>query len=211
MIITVALFCKNCICSVYYVPTSSMSPTIVKGSYILVTKFDYQFRSPSTLPFTNISIPVITLPGLAKPDRNDIVIFEKNNLSNSSHDVFLKRVVGIPRDRVWETAEYSEVNGIVLKKPSYYSRAYDNLGKKNYSYQIPAKGKRIPASLFREGAINEHDGQVKVCYIASQNFYYMAGDNRKNSNDSRYWGLISEENILGRVRMVLWPWPPRWL
>lgn len=218
-------FAKNYIFSVYYIPTSSMQPTIEAGSYVLVTKYNYRLRTPPFIPFTAIPFPHYSINGFCKPKRGEIVVFNKPDSifhSNPSfHQTLIKRVIGIPGDTVKRTAAFVKVKENKFDKPSYYSFLFQQFKTADdISYIIPEKGNRLynlNLSIDKNWllAFKRDGGKLKIDdvkkYKFSQNFYFMLGDNHTQSFDSRYLGLVPEENLIGKTVAVIWPWPPRWL
>lgn len=212
-------FIKNCVFSVYYIPTSSMQPAIATGSYVLVTKYNYRLRTPAYVPFTTIPFPYVSFDGFSEPKRGDVVVFNRPDSIFHSNPSFqkklIKRVSGIPGDTVKKMATFVKVNKFKFYKPSYYSFLSKQLKIKKISYMIPgkgdtlniisgAKGKRSLLIFIRDGGTLK-DGKQEN-YSFSQNFYFMTGDNSK-SNDSRYWGLVPEKKLIGKAAAVIWPWP----
>ena len=162
------------------VPTGSMQPTIVEGDRILVNKVAYDIR----MPFSHYS-----LVKRADPERGDIVIFD----SKISKIRLVKRIVGIPGDTIEMKDNVLTINGSVLKyesvnsSPVFEDKTEDLLGVK-HAVRVRKLGSR--SSSFRSVSIP--DG------------YYLAlGDNRDNSADSRFIGLIPRDEIIGRTSSVV--------
>ena len=170
------------------VPTGSMQPTIKIGDRILVDRMAYDLR----LPLTHIS-----LLHLADPQRGDIVVLD----SQAAHERLVKRVIGLPGDRVSMTHNVLIING----KPAHYSATirsgiHDDL-QSPARYEIERYGDMrhairlslnwpSPASSF--GPVTIPRGQ-----------YLLLGDDRDNSMDSRYFGYFPRSEILGRARHVV--------
>lgn len=162
------------------VPTGSMQPTIVEGDRILVNKMAYDLR----FPFTHIS-----LLKRADPQRGDIIIFD----SRVSNIRLVKRVIGVPGDTIEMRNNILTINGLVLdynalkSTPSFEDKVEDLFGLK-HAVRIRKSGSR--SSSFSPISIPD-------------NYYLALGDNRDNSADSRYIGLIPREEIIGRTSSIV--------
>jgi signal peptidase I len=173
------------------VPTGSMNPTIVEGDRLLVDKHAFGLRVPLTL--------VHLTPG-ADPVRGEIVVFDSPRDGTS----LVKRVVGVPGDVVELEGEALIVNG----HPARYEGVSDD----------PVRGlltttqAQDPRPLREEGSGRDHEilllperlsrwryGPVTV----PAGMYFMLGDNRDNSADSRYFGFVPRRNIVGRATRVV--------
>lgn len=162
-----------------HIPSSSMEPNFFPGDYIWVEKFSY-----------GPSIPLLNrrLPGWGSPERGDIVTF----LPPHTDDVYIKRVIGVPGDQVVIRGAEVSVNGQLLptrfeQQPDGDIAATQRLGDHEYSILYSA---RLP---IRPGVQR---------YVVPPGQYFMMGDHRNNSEDSRVWGFASEDRILGRVTHI---------
>src|ERR1700675_1609067 len=163
------------------VPTGSMKPTILEGDRILVNKLAYDFK----IPLTHISIYKI-----AEPQRGDIVIFDSKLADNR----LVKRVIGLPGDTVEMSDNRLTINGIDAQ---YFAVEYADdaifaiesyLGMSHRIELAPTGGSRL--STF---------GPVMV----PKDRYLVLGDNRDNSADSRVYGFIPREEIVGSARTIV--------
>ena len=184
----------------FRIPSGSLKPTLLIGDFILVNKFNYGIR----LPVTHTKILSI-----GEPKRGDIVVFREP--PNESRDL-IKRVIGIPGDHISYKDKVIYINGkqIPQKFEKYSTDEEDNegpwdvvqkqenlFGVEHRIYQIPGKGN------------DDYD------VVVPQGKYFMMGDNRDASADSRYWGFLPEENIIGKATHVLFSYdtpshPIRW-
>jgi signal peptidase I len=153
------------------------------------------------------------LASLGSPQRGDLVVFRYPPWSNQSN---IKRVVGVPGDEVQVVDHSLVVNGQLAKRRSkeafddiarnqQYAQIEESLGNASYSV-IYADGGSTPvhpALQHTDGSacINTNDGFS--CTVPPDR-YFVLGDNRDNSEDSRYWGFVPLGNIVGIVRLVLW-------
>lgn len=171
----------------FRIPSGSLKPTLLIGDFILVNKFDYGIR----LPVTHTKILSI-----GEPKRGDIVVFREP--PTESRDL-IKRVIGVPGDHINYKDKVLYINGkqISQKFEKYSTDEEDDagpwnvvqkqenlLGVEHRIYQIPEKG--------------NDDFDV----VVPEGKYFMMGDNRDASADSRSWGFLPEENIIGRATRV---------
>jgi signal peptidase I len=167
------------------VPTGSMNPTLIEGDRILVDKHVFGVRLPWTL---------IRLTDGRDPQRGDIVVFE----SPADGISLVKRLVGVPGDVVALDQRGLSINGV---------HANYSDGDPALIAKLLASTQQLEPMVFREGGVlPEHDmlrmpiaspreffGPVRV----PEGMYLMLGDNRDNSADSRYFGLVPRRNIVG--------------
>ena len=186
----------------FKIPSGSMIPTLEVGDFILVNKFTYGIR----LPVINKKIIDIN-----EPKRGDVMVFRYPE--NPSQD-YIKRVIGVPGDKVAYQNKRLTING----KPLETKQVEDYLHpeKLYYSQQFIEKEDRVEhrilndadapafisdASLFshRDNCLYNNSGVI--CTVPPGH-YFMMGDNRDNSRDSRFWGFVPEENIVGKAFFI---------
>jgi signal peptidase I len=180
-----------------------MVPTLLVGDLILVNKFTYGVR----LPIINKKIIELN-----NPQRGDVMVFKYPR--DMSQD-YIKRVIGVPGDKITYENKKLTVNG----KPIAYTQLDDYLNEDSLQYAKQAKENlsgiehRIIAT---ESAPSVNVAQVmdfpnsEACSYRSEGFtctvpagnYFMMGDNRDNSLDSRYWGFVPDKNIVGKAFFV---------
>jgi signal peptidase I len=186
----------------FKIPSGSMIPTLLVNDLILVNKFYYGVR-----------LPVINLKVLDNhsPERGDVMVFRyppKPSLD------YIKRVVGIPGDEVAYLNKQLTINGKPLPKtalPDFfdadslrYAKQFQEVnGNKTYRLlnddERPAFVAGADDFAFRENCRYSSEGVV--CKVP-EGHYFMMGDNRDNSLDSRYWGFVPEQNIVGKAFFV---------
>jgi signal peptidase I len=171
------LVLRSFIVEPFRIPSSSMMPTLLIGDFILVNKFSYGVR----LPVVNTKIIDI-----GKPERGDIMVFRYPK--NPSLD-YIKRVIGLPGDKVGYFDKHVYINGQRISQ--------EPLGL----YQGVGQGDNMTNSLLQRELLplQEHDilimserPSIEGETIIPEGHYFMMGDNRDNSNDSRYWGTVPE-------------------
>ena len=186
----------------FKIPSSSMVPTLVIGDLILVNKFTYGIR----LPIVNKKI----IP-IHSPSRGDVMVFKFPK--DTSLD-YIKRVVGIPGDTVRYKNKRLSVNGQEIayeKLPDYldedrlqyFEHFREDLTGINHA--ILNDGKLPPyvpsPDNFPQHELCRYDLEGFECTVPAGH-YFMMGDNRDNSLDSRYWGFVPEQNIVGKAFFV---------
>ena len=188
----------------FKIPSGSMMPTLLVGDLILVNKFHYGVR-----------LPVINKKIVANhdPQRGDVMVFRYPK--DRSID-YIKRVVGVPGDEVTYRNQRLTVNGQpvpVEQLPDFYdedSLRYvpqftEKLGKMSHRLLVNPKLQPFYGSdgqhdfPFHENCL--YDLQGVTCKVPAGH-YFMMGDNRDNSQDSRFWGFVPDENIVGRAFFV---------
>jgi signal peptidase I len=188
----------------FKIPSSSMVPTLLVGDLILVNKFDYGIR----LPVLNKKIIEV-----GNPQRGDVMVFKYPK--DMSQD-YIKRVIGVPGDRITYENKRLTVNG----KPVEYEAMDDYLDDehpvyhKQYREKLPNVTHRIlnteGARTINLSAVDEfplHENcnysYDKFTCVVPEGNYFMMGDNRDNSADSRYWGFVPDRNIVGKA-VIVW-------
>jgi len=168
----------------FRIPSGSMIPSLYIGDFILVNKFAYGVRMPV---FNKVLFDV------DKPQRGDVVVFRYPR--EPSVD-YIKRVVGVPGDHIAYYGKVLYVNGKELgrKRIGEYSGPGENNPSMEYEEDLQGVKHNILLISQRPGLDAE--------YIVPPKSYFMMGDNRDNSNDSRYWGVVAEEYLVGKAFMV---------
>lgn len=175
----------------FTIPSGSMLPTLQVGDYILVNKFSYGLRLP--VLGTEV-IPV------SKPERGDIMVFKYPEQPRIN---FIKRVVGVPGDAVRVSDGRVWVNGVQLPReqvalPEGESwELYFRETSGDVSHMIRHEAGRESLSPEREWKVPEGS-------------YFMLGDNRDNSRDSRFWGFVPDRYIVGKAFFVWMHKKPGW-
>jgi signal peptidase I len=191
-VLLIVFFLRSFFFEPFRIPSGSLEPTLLMGDFILVNKYDYGVR-----------LPVIhkKIYDNGSPARGDIIVFRWP--PNPSYD-FIKRVIGLPGDHINYINKELTVNGI--KAPQTFvqtSTAQDELGGqwsalekqedlfgiKHYIYINPEKATRDYLDV-----------------VVPPGMYFVMGDNRDDSADSRYWGFVPEQNIVGKAVLVWMSW-----
>lgn len=171
----------------FRIPSGSMRPTLVEGDFILVNKFSYGLR----LPLTGTK-----LMGWGKPQRGDILVFR--NPEDTSID-FIKRIAGLPGDKVKVEDKKVYINGKQVDL-EYIETSFDTdisgiqRKVKHYKEQLNHKKHSIYVSPYIHGDYPETE--------VPEGHYFVLGDNRDFSRDSREWGFVPEKLILGKAFFI---------
>lgn len=169
----------------FKIPSGSMIPTLLIGDHILVSKLSYGLQWPADCKLQWSFPPVNcytseTVVTFGKPQRNDIIVFR---FPEDEEKDFIKRIVGLPGDTVQLRNKVVLVNGQPLDDKAFTQR--------------------IDPGVI-DGTINPRDnfGPVTV----PEGSYFVMGDNRDQSLDSRFWGYVREEKIRGKAFRIYWSW-----
>ena len=201
-VILAVFFVRSFIIEPFKIPSGSMIPTLLIGDFILVNKYDYGIQ----LPIINKKIVEV-----GKPKRGDVIVFRYPR--DESVD-YIKRVVGLPGDTVSYQNKKLLINGTAVssvplpdyfdsEKLAYLKQYNETLGKVSHSilndtYVSP----EITGAAdfpFKDNCSYTVEGVT--CRVPQGNYFVM-GDNRDNSADSRYWGFVPEANIVGRAFFI---------
>ena len=201
-VIISVFFLRSFLVEPFKIPSGSMIPTLLVGDLILVNKFTYGLR----LPVLNTKITEGT-----PPQRGDVMVFRyppKPSLD------YIKRVVGLPGDTVAYINKRLTINGQPVATTTlpeffdddamrYFKQFEEGLGDKKHKLlnddERPAFVPGADNFAGRDGCLYSVEG---VTCKVPQGHYFMMGDNRDNSLDSRYWGFVPEKNIVGKAFFV---------
>jgi signal peptidase I len=185
--VVIAIFVITFIVQAFQIPSESMEDTLQIGDYLLVNKLCYGGSSRwlgHLLPYRAVA-------------RGDIVVF-RYPLHPRQH--FVKRVVGVPGDRLRLINRQVYINGKPLREPyvRYTSHEVDVFRDDFPRTNIPIPG--LEGAWWLQMRKLVEDGEL----IVPEQSYFVMGDNRDVSDDSRYWGFVPRENIIGRPLLIYW-------
>jgi len=183
--ILILLFGTTTLVQAFIVPTPSMDTTVMVGDHLLVDKLSYAPAGSFTrylLPYTD-------------PKRGDIIVFRyPMDISQN----YVKRVMGVPGDHIKVVDKVVYLNGKPLSEP-YAQHIFPNL--EPYRDNFPSEP-RGPVYDRARQMLAEHVENGEL--VVPPDSYFAMGDNRDNSLDSRYWGFVPRENIIGKPLLIFW-------
>jgi len=187
--ILLVLFGTTFVVQAFKIPSQSMEPTLLVGDHLLVNKFIFEGSGAwyeKLLPYRAVR-------------RGDIIVFR---FPYDDHVHFVKRVIGLPGDRIRIADRQLYINESLVAEPYVYHNpsAYDPLSD-NFP---PPPGHFMVMGLRSEWAAQIqsylHDGEL----VVPPDRYFVMGDNRESSLDSRYWGFVDRRAIIGRPILIYW-------
>ncbi|MFC3283681.1 signal peptidase I [Litchfieldella rifensis] len=186
-VLLVVLLLRSFVVEPFQIPSGSMRPTLEIGDFILVNKYTYGLR----LPVLNTEIVE-----LGEPERGDVMVFRFPQEPSVN---FIKRVVGLPGDHIRYEGKQLFVNGKPVSKSLLEEVPREAPNELLFEERLGAVSHRIYNNPRDPGP------QVRELEVP-EGHYFMMGDNRDHSNDSRYWGFVPEENIVGKAFAVWMHW-----
>jgi signal peptidase I len=221
--VLLALALRLFVLDAYRIPSASMAETLLPGDFLLVSKLVYGAATPRTIPFTSISLPFFRLPGFGAPQRGDIVVFVLDGTT------YVKRCIALPGDTALVHGDTVFVNGMEVPLPPTARTlegrsvlAHRSLGP----LVVPRRGdivrpqRQSMAFLLRLIEREGHavfpasggrlviDGEPADAYTVEEDQYFMVGDNRENSLDSRVNGFVPRSGLVGKAMLVYWSVAP---
>ena len=190
-VILVVFTLRSFIVEPFRIPSGSMLPNLHIGDFILVNKFNYGIR----LPVVNKKVIAIS-----SPERGDVMVFR------FPHDPsinFIKRVVGLPGDKIEYKDKRVHINGVPVPLDPKTESDFQEVSQNKYP------GKRFVETFgtnSHEIIVDPNKRSTKTRYSVPEGHYFVMGDNRDHSNDSRYWGFVPEGNIIGKAFFIWFSW-----
>ena len=172
--VILALFIRTFVVQAFKIPTGSMENNLLIGDHLLVNKFVY---APTASPIERAVLPIGTLK------RGNVVVFK---YPEEPERDFIKRVIGLPGETVELRAKKVYINGTALEEP--------------YVHFLQGPGDQSEYHEVTSWDVRERYGPVTV----PPNQYFVMGDNRDNSQDSRYWGFLPRDYIKGKALFIYW-------
>jgi signal peptidase I len=184
--VVIAVFVITFIVQAFQIPSESMENTLLVGDYLLVNKLCYgeSGLGDNLMPYQKIA-------------RGDVVVF-RYPVDPKQH--FVKRVIGLPGDRLRLINKKVSVNGKLLEEPYVrFLEPANDMFRDNFP-RLDIAAPRMEGKWWLQMRKLVEDGQL----IVPQGNYFVMGDNRDDSQDSRYWGFVARENIIGRPLLIYW-------
>ena len=224
-----AVLLKMFVLDAVHIPSPSMQSTLMVGDYVFVNKLIYGAHI-SGLPFVKAGTFSFRFPKVRNVRCGDVVVFELPDVdregSSSQSVYFVKRCIAVSGDEIMMQNGVVFVNGIRMQLPEHATPSIsqkDNFGtiivprKGDVVHLTPANFRHWAQVIEREGhAITlSHSGDVMIdgvissSYTVQKNYLFVLGDNRDHSYDSRFWGFLPEENLIGEAMMIYWSDDPQ--
>lgn len=187
--ILLVLFATTFILQAFKIPSQSMEPTLLVGDHLLVNKFIFEGRGAwyeKLLPYRSVV-------------RGDIIVFK---FPYDDHPYYVKRVIGLPGDRIRIAGQRVYVNGTPLAEPYV---VHDPSGDDPFADDFPPSDRGFAGIEVRPEWAQQimsyvHRGEL----VVPSDRYFVMGDNRDRSWDSRYWGFVDRRSIMGRPIVIYW-------
>ena len=191
--VLVFLFVRAFFVEAFKIPSGSMERTLLPGDFLLVDKLAYG----AEVPFTSLRVP-----GYRTPHRGDIIVFQ---YPLDETKTYVKRLVGLPGDTLSMREGTLVRNGVALGEP-YVVHSDPDLdpGNDQFGWQRHYLVRAAEAAGFGDHPTRNNWGPL----IVPAGKYFALGDNRDNSEDSRYWGFVPAENVRGRSLVVYYSYAP---
>jgi signal peptidase I len=183
--ILLLLFLTTTLVQAFVIPTGSMEDTLLIGDHLLVDKLAYAPAGPvskAVLPYSDIK-------------RGDIIVFR---YPVDISQTFVKRCMGVPGDRIRIINKQVYLNGVKLDEPyKVHKTDYIDSYRDNFPSEPNVSVDRRAIDMLQNHRVNDE-------IVVPPNSYFAMGDNRDSSLDSRYWGFVPRENIIGKPLVVYW-------
>jgi len=190
-VILIVFLLRSFVVEPFRIPSGSMLPSLVVGDFILVNKFAYGLR----LPVVNTKII-----NIGEPHRGDVAVFRYPRDESVN---YIKRIIGLPGDRIVYEGKKIYINGKMMPQGSATSYTVRQDGKVEYeSARVTENLDGVEHALLLSPGGDQSTNE----YTVPPGHYFVMGDNRDHSNDSRFWGFVPEENLVGRAFFIWFSW-----
>ncbi len=193
-VLAIVLVLRSFIVEPFQIPSASMVPTLEVGDFILVNKFAYGLR----LPVVGTRVMEV-----GEPQRGDVMVF----FPPDDKRYFIKRVIGLPGDRVEIRDKRLMINGEVANQTLLAELPAGKPSYQLYKEQIGLVEHAIRTELYKpRGRTPLGYDPDNLSLTVKPGHYFMMGDNRDNSSDSRFWGQVPEHNVVGKAFAIWMHW-----
>ena len=192
-VLLLVFFLRSFLYEGFRIPSGSLKPTLLVGDFIAVNKFDYGIR-----------LPVIhkTIYKRGEPKRGDIFVFR---FPPNPSIYYIKRVIGVPGDRISYINKVLYVNGEKIPQ-EFVKNSTDFDAETNNSWDTIEKEENLLGVKHAIFEIPDRSSMNFEDIIVPRGMYFAMGDNRDDSEDSRFWGFVPEENIVGKASTIVISW-----
>ena len=190
-ILLIVLVLRSFVVEPFRIPSGSMLPTLQIGDFILVNKYAYGLKLPV---LHNTVVPV------GAPRTGDVAVFR---YPNDARQDYIKRVVGVPGDHIVYREKKLYINGRAIEQQD--AEGHGEVFSGPVPIEMHRKTELLPGAghdILLAPSVNRPPGQWRV----PPGYYFVMGDNRDNSNDSRAWGFVPEANLVGRAFLIWMHW-----
>lgn len=194
-VFAVGLFVLTFVFQNFVIPSSSMASTLLVGDHVLVDRVSL---APSEL-----WVPFVQHPEVRRGEV--IVFFKPPTEPNGEHIFLVKRVVGVPGDRIHLRRGVVYLNGLAQDEPGAPKPTYTNYSP--YRDDFPSVAPPENFGVTAAWSVDLPNHIVGEDLVVPSESYFVMGDNRTNSADGRYWGFVPRANIVGRPTFVYWSFP----
>lgn len=191
-VILIVFFIRSFLVEPFRIPSGSMLPSLFIGDFILVNKFSYGVR----LPVANSKVL-----DTSQPKRGEVAVFR---FPGNPSINYIKRIVGVPGDRILYKDKKLYVNGSVVEqaeaRPYFFAAGGDAQGE---ALRLTESLDSVKHDIIL--TMNRPDIPLPEILVP-EGKYFVMGDNRDHSNDSRYWGFVPEQNLVGKAFLIWFSW-----
>ena len=187
-VLFIVFFLRSFLVEPFQIPSGSMIPTLEVGDFILVNKFAYGVRAPV---LNKEIIPI------GKPQRGDVMVFFP---PHAPETYYIKRVIGVPGDHISYNNHVLTLNGKVIEEKLVAELPAGAPVLRMVTETIDGK----EFTTYKH--LNPSRLSIQGSWVVPEGHYFMMGDNRDNSLDSREWGMVSEDAIVGKAFAVWMHW-----
>lgn len=191
-VILIVFLLRSFIVEPFRIPSGSMLPSLHVGDFILVNKFSYGIR-----------LPVVNKKAIGtwEPQRGDVMVFR---FPRDESINYIKRVVGLPGDQIVYDGKKIYVNGQLMPQKPMGSYVVQQEGEA--LYEAARNSEQLDGVTHDILLTSRPDYGPMPTIVVPPGHYFVMGDNRDHSNDSRYWGFVPEENLVGKAFLIWFSW-----
>lgn len=193
-VILIVFVLRSFVVEPFRIPSGSMLPSLYIGDFILVNKFVYGIR-----------LPVIDekIIDISRPERGEVMVFR---FPHDESINYIKRVVGLPGDQIEYKDKSLIINGEKVAQDEASDEVLEEVGNGNESID---HFKEVLGEVNHSILKDTDKPSTNMRFSVPEGHYFVMGDNRDYSNDSRYWGFVPEENIIGKAFFIWFSWDSR--